>query len=260
MTNELTLPVQDAWLGDAVQHLGGSTFHSRLLEGLNSALGVDHVSYLSYDRHGRVQAAAAASVLDQNLIESTTEIFVKRFYERDPNYPLMCTSTSTTTDTRGGPSTSDGRPELQLLWMSPASIGDPEYRRLLFDRPGFSSKVSLLRRWRDQTCYLNLYFSRTKVQRDRTARLMRSHASTLMALAHRHDELVSLHRQPEAGLWPELSQRERETARLLVEGCTAKEIARQLSLSPATVITYKERVYAKLGVQNLREFLTLARH
>ncbi|QNK68252.1 helix-turn-helix transcriptional regulator [Variovorax sp. PAMC26660] len=252
MTNELTLPVQDAWLGDAVQHLGSSSFHSRLLEGLNTALGVDHVSYLCYDGHGRVQAASAASVLDQNLIESTTEIFVKRFYERDPNYPLM------RSDAHDG--ASDGRPELQLLWMSPASIGDPEYRRLLFDRPGFSSKVSLLRRWRDQTCYLNLYFSRTKVQRDRTARLMRSHASTLMALAHRHDELVSLHRQPEACLWPELSQRERETARLLVEGCTAKEIARQLSLSPATVITYKERVYAKLGVQNLREFLTLARH
>lgn len=255
MTNELTLPVQDAWLGDAVQHLGSSSFHSRLLEGLNAALGADHVSYLCYDGHGRVQAASAASVLDQHLIESTTEIFVKRFYERDPNYPLMCS------DARGG--AADGRPELQLLWMSPASIGDPEYRRLLFDRPGFSSKVSLLRRWRDQTCYLNLYFSRTKVQRDRTARLMRSHASTLMALAHRHDELVSLHRQPEAceaRLWPELSQRERETARLLVEGCTAKEIARQLSLSPATVITYKERVYAKLGVQNLREFLTLVRH
>ena len=200
MNNEL--PVQDAWLGEAVQHLGSPAFHSRLLEGLHTALGVDHVSYLSYDAQGRVQAASAASVLDQDLIESTTEIFVPH-------------------------------------------------------------KVSLVRRWREQTCYLNLYFSRTKVQRERIARLMRVHAATLMALAHRHDELVAMQQHPhappaEARAWPQLSPRERETACLMAKGSTAKEIGRQLSLSPATVITYKERVYAKLGVQNLREFLTLA--
>ncbi|WP_198087214.1 helix-turn-helix transcriptional regulator [Variovorax sp. E3] len=250
MTNEL--PVQDAWLAEAVQHLGSPAFHSRLLEGLHAALGVDHVSYLSYDARGRVQAASAASMLDQHLIESTTEIFVKRFYARDPHYPLMCS------DTRRPAAP---RPELQLLWTSPTGIGDAEYRRLLFDSPGFTGKVSLVRRWREQTCYLNLYFSRTKAQRDRTTRLMRAHASTLMALVHRHDEIASLQRVPEEPqAWPELSPRERETARLLADGCTAKEIGRHLSLSPATVITYKERVYAKLGVQNLREFLTRAAH
>ncbi|MBN8753658.1 MULTISPECIES: helix-turn-helix transcriptional regulator [Variovorax] len=254
MNNEL--PVQDAWLAEAVQHLGSPAFHSRLLEGLHTALGVDHVSYLSYDAQGRVQAASAASVLDQDLIESTTEIFVQRFYARDPHYPLMFS------DARRPAAP---RPELQLLWTSAAGIGDAEYRRLLFDRPGFDGKVSLVRRWREQTCYLNLYFSRTKVQRERTARLMRAHAATLMALAHRHDELVAMQQQlhapaTQAGAWPQLSPRERETARLMTEGCTAKEIGRRLSLSPATVITYKERVYAKLGVQNLREFLTLAAH
>jgi hypothetical protein len=221
---------------------------------------VDHVSYLSYDRHGRVQAAAAASVLDQNLIESTTEIFVKRFYERDPNYPLMCTSTSTTTDTRGGPLHLRRQARVAVAVDVARQHRRPRIPPAAVRPAGFSSKVSLLRRWRDQTCYLNLYFSRTKVQRDRTARLMRSHASTLMALAHRHDELVSLHRQPEAGLWPELSQRERETARLLVEGCTAKENRAAAVFVAGHRHHLQGARLRQAGVQNLREFLTLARH
>ena len=45
-----------------------------------------------------------------------------------------------------------------------------------------------------------------------------------------------------------LSPREREVLHLTVSGATGSTIARQLSLSPATVATYRSRIMDKLGV------------
>ena len=54
----------------------------------------------------------------------------------------------------------------------------------------------------------------------------------------------------------ERAARERQVAELLHQGHTAKEIGKQLALSPATVVTYKSRVFEKSGVKSLKEFLT----
>ena len=48
----------------------------------------------------------------------------------------------------------------------------------------------------------------------------------------------------------ELSPREREVLRLLVEGKTDQEIAYALGLSYRTVTTHVARAYAKLGVRS----------
>lgn len=54
---------------------------------------------------------------------------------------------------------------------------------------------------------------------------------------------------PERPVQP-LSQRERQVAMLLAEGYTAKEIARRLEISPRTVDTHKNRLFARFGVRN----------
>ncbi len=46
---------------------------------------------------------------------------------------------------------------------------------------------------------------------------------------------------------PELSEQEREVVRLISEGMTTPEIAKQLNLSPNTVHTYRRRIMDKLG-------------
>lgn len=243
------LSTRDAWLGHCALDIGRPRFHARLLEGIHAALGADHFSHLSYDRQGRIRHAAAASVCDQPLIDSTTRLYVDQLYKRDPNYPLVC----------DGAAAAPGS-GLRLLWMSPTSIGDSEYRRVLFDEPGFTDKVSLLGQWGDRRCYLNFYFSRAPLDMGRAAGLLEQYGSTLMGLAHRHDELA-FPAEAAAGRasWMALSPRERATAELLMQGCTAKEIGRKMALSPATVVTYKERVFSKLGVGGLREFLALGR-
>ena len=49
---------------------------------------------------------------------------------------------------------------------------------------------------------------------------------------------------------PVLSERERDVLRLTADGLSAPEIARRMYLSPATIRTHLQHVYAKLGVSD----------
>lgn len=52
-----------------------------------------------------------------------------------------------------------------------------------------------------------------------------------------------------------LSRRERQVGMLLVEGLTAKEIARRLEISPRTVHVHKNRLMTRFGVRNSLELV-----
>jgi two-component system, NarL family, response regulator NreC len=55
-----------------------------------------------------------------------------------------------------------------------------------------------------------------------------------------------------------LTERERVVLRLIAGGYTAPEIGEQLSISPKTVDTYKQRVNEKLGLTNRADYVKLA--
>ncbi|RIX85306.1 LuxR C-terminal-related transcriptional regulator [Acidovorax cavernicola] len=249
-TNELVIaaaPTRDTWTPQAVLNLGRPMFHAMLLRGLHDVAGVDHLSHLRYDRTGRIGYARCASLVDQSMIEWTTDAYVNRLYQRDPNYERVCEATR------------EPASDVQLVTVSPESIRDTEYRQQLFEKPGFASKVSVFGTWGENICYVNLYFSRAVS--GRTSALLHYCAPLLIALAQRHDELAT--EQPASLSAPlsdldHLSARERQVAELLWQGHTAKETARALNLSPTTVLTYKSRLFEKAKVANLKEFLLKA--
>lgn len=53
----------------------------------------------------------------------------------------------------------------------------------------------------------------------------------------------------------QLSEREREVLRFIVEGLTNKEIARTLALSPRTVETHRANLFVKLGCESLAQLI-----
>ena len=55
-----------------------------------------------------------------------------------------------------------------------------------------------------------------------------------------------------------LTERERAVMRLIAEGYTAPEIGEQLSISPKTVDTYKQRINDKLGLTHRADYVKLA--
>jgi DNA-binding NarL/FixJ family response regulator len=67
------------------------------------------------------------------------------------------------------------------------------------------------------------------------------------------DEIVArvrrlLARSPGGGPRPRLTEREGEVLRLLAAGLGPAQIGKELSISPKTVATHVEHIYAKLGV------------
>ncbi|WP_419343825.1 response regulator transcription factor [Achromobacter sp. PD1] len=89
---------------------------------------------------------------------------------------------------------------------------------------------------------------------------MRGRAPLLIALARRHHQLCRVQADaPRVPSWCSgLSLREIQVADLLRQGHTAKEVGRELGLSPTTVVTYKNRIFKKNNVASLKEFLIKA--
>ena len=65
----------------------------------------------------------------------------------------------------------------------------------------------------------------------------------------RHAPVVSLLRPTEPAR-PMLTPRQLEVVQLIARGLTSHEIAEELGVRPKTVENYKQRVFARLGVQN----------
>ena len=63
----------------------------------------------------------------------------------------------------------------------------------------------------------------------------------------------------EEGAGSSLSPRERDILRLLGEGCSTKEIADKLVISPSTVHSHRSNLMTKLGLNSRRELIHYAR-
>jgi two-component system, NarL family, response regulator NreC len=61
------------------------------------------------------------------------------------------------------------------------------------------------------------------------------------------------------GAGSSLSPREKDILRLLSEGCSTKEIAEKLVISPSTVHSHRSNLMAKLGLSNRRDLIQYAR-
>lgn len=80
-----------------------------------------------------------------------------------------------------------------------------------------------------------------------------SAARVLAQGARRREERAS-----DRSRFERLTDRERSVMQLIAEGYTAPEIGEQLSISPKTVDTYKQRINDKLGLTHRADYVKLA--
>lgn len=83
--------------------------------------------------------------------------------------------------------------------------------------------------------------------------LQASAARTLAKELKRREERAS-----ERDQFDDLSEREQAILRLVASGYSAPEIAEQLSISPKTVDTYKQRVSEKIGLRHRADYVRFA--
>ncbi|MYM53807.1 hypothetical protein GR167_00710 [Rhodobacteraceae bacterium GS-10] len=121
-----------------------------------------------------------------------------------------------------------------------AEMGD-DYRRIFFDEPGLKAKTTLIAAGDRLRLFVSLYQSEgTKAHCD----------ADLARLAGRL-ALMHFERMSEDGPPPPLavlSERECAVCLGVLSGQKAEAIAADLGIAASTVVTYRKRAYAKLGI------------
>ena len=79
-----------------------------------------------------------------------------------------------------------------------------------------------------------------------------------LGIAVSEDATSALETAAERQRFLKLTEREQSVLELIARGFTAPEIGRQLSISPKTVDTYKQRINEKLSLSHRSEYVQLA--
>jgi DNA-binding CsgD family transcriptional regulator len=145
----------------------------------------------------------------------------------------------------------------------PQDILDPTYRTICFQRPGFVDKLSF--GWSDSAGVTVLSFYRTGSAPSEHPIALAAIANVALAAIHAHEQQAGRSRQPVitrierrlATAYPKLSHREVQICARTLCGSSSKEIGRALGISPASVMTYRQRAYSRYGASSAGDFLDL---
>lgn len=133
------------------------------------------------------------------------------------------------------------------------------HRAEIYSRHGLSERLSVVtRRSGEGLLAVNLFRHESQAAfRDGEIDAVRRFSEPLLACVERH---VSLHRQSPAAtaLFAQLTPRERSVCERLLKGWTHDGIAADLGVAPATVKTYRDRAFDRLGIHHRNELFALA--
>jgi len=214
-------------------------FAERLLELAHSATGVEELfAYRVGD--GAPQALASSSGLGD--VRERADAYARRFHASDPVAAARRAA----------------RPGSGFACRIPAeAIELGAYRRLCFERPRFAEKICFGWRKPEATTVVTFY-ARSGGAAPDMAQLGALAQLAITGLTRNAAPPVPLVEEVErrlAAAHPSLTGRERGVCARSLTGETAREIGQALGLSPATVLTYRQRAYQKLGHSKAHDLL-----
>lgn len=141
--------------------------------------------------------------------------------------------------------------------VSADELTQARYRSLCFDGPRFAEKLCF--GWRDGANCVVLSFYRRDTPglagEEGLAPLANIALSILAKEGRPPRPLVDRLEHKLTHRLPQLTRREREVAARTIAGWTAEQAATDLGIRPATVLTYRQRAYERLGFRGAHDFL-----
>jgi DNA-binding CsgD family transcriptional regulator len=215
-------------------------FATLVLQSAHSLAGVDEVFAYRAEGGCRPEQLLSSSVLAD--APTRASLYSERFYRHDPAARAR------------EPAASQGFFER----VTSEQIGPREYRAICFERPRFAEKLCY--GWRDREDSLVLSFYRRRDRGASTGDGLSALATVVLGLLARRQPAstlplrLRLERQI-ALRHPQLTLRERQVCALTLAGSTSEEAASELGIRQATVLTYRQRAYRRLGFGDIRDFL-----
>jgi DNA-binding CsgD family transcriptional regulator len=237
----------------AIAALGRAAFASELLAALNRAVPVDHVCLMRIEDRARPPVLESASWRGGTHVAEVQRAYLGGLYRFDPNLDLPV------------------RPGVQVLRLRRESLAHAEYRNTCYASAGLLERITVAASEGGQRVFLNLYrlepsgpFSASEVA------IIEGLSQVLAALAVKHVGMLGmLLRSRDRGdrtaaiaarlhaLDGRLTRRETEVLSRILLGISSEGIALDLGIGINTVLTYRKRGYARLGVTSQAELFSL---
>jgi DNA-binding CsgD family transcriptional regulator len=243
------------WLSEVIAAICEPRFAATMIEVVDRhVVHVDHCAVVRLLRASVAQVFTNATSTPGRDHATAAIRYIDGYFRHDPNLRLV-------------PDAGKLQGRVLVRDLKATDIKHPGYRADCYDATGIVHRVSLLTGTHGRGL-VALNFHRVAASGlyspEEIAKL-KAVALPLVTIARRHVELLA-NTVANADVWRlrlrvirhELTRREVEVAARMLAGQSLREIAESLGVAHSSAVTYRERAYRRLGVQNLKELRTLA--
>ncbi|WP_322068888.1 helix-turn-helix transcriptional regulator [Paraburkholderia bannensis] len=231
---------------------------TEVLNLLGPATSVSQCTVFAYEFGNRPRTVSVADHRGGRFLRDVADTYARLFYALDGNQRIV---------TGDGESRGTAASSLVLHWQSSEDIAHDGYRQTCYATPNVSDRLSLLMQpAADIWLSVNLYRERDAGNFQPGEVELVESLAPLIGEATKHH--YALRGQSQLGipqlmlarlrsLCPELSKRELDALRGVLEGHSAAEIADCMGVKPSSVVTYQKRAYQRLGISSQRQLFAL---
>lgn len=234
-------PVDPRIGASLIEAAGRETFGDVLLDAAQRYDFVEEVFAYRIGTDGKPVVVGSSSGLDRS--DERAELFARRFYRDDPARSIW-------------EETPVGQVFARRVHATQILLHD--YRAICFDQPAFADKLCFGWRGKDESLFLSMY-RRGAAEWEGAARLAALASVALSAIAQKPQQgsasLADRLEQRLARSYPDLRGRELQVCARTMAGQNADEIAEELGIGRATVLTYRQRAYQRYGFSGSSDFL-----
>jgi len=255
----LNLPLER--ISALLEKLGLSDRHAvaeEVLHLLGPLVPLAQCTIFSFEGTGRPRTVAVGDRSRTRELPDISQAYVQRFYRLDGAQQAMQAHEA------AARKASPQRPHIVLHRQAASDVQHTDYRQICYELPQVAERLAILslhegRRW----ISVNLYRGREHgLLSDAELSVVEALAPLIVQAVRLHhagqqlnEDLMGLMLDRLALRAPELTARDEDVVRALLQGLSITELADRLGLTVASAQTYTKRLYRKLGVSGHKELV-----
>jgi DNA-binding CsgD family transcriptional regulator len=237
-------------LPSVVTSIGYPEFSTKLFEALRAVAETEYITVFISGREARARLLVAENLGNPGDCRKSATLYLERYWNFDPANTAIDRDRSNL--------------GIWYLHIKANDLPSTEHRGACYHALGLAERFSLIQSRGEETMRVNLYYHSRADGAKTCFEQVTEYAPLLMAAIWRHyDCVASFDRSDVHDTFrnrleraaPSLSRREREVCTFIAAGLTSEGIAIELGVRMNTVLTYRKRAYARLGISSQNELM-----
>jgi DNA-binding CsgD family transcriptional regulator len=240
-------------IGELIATVGTPRFEPSFFRTAQEATDCEHLTAFACSDRSAARLLFAINRGSRPVAESIAQKYLAHYWKHDPANQICDRNASSNY-------------EIAVRVLS-RDIDHDGYRHDCYSSVDLVDRFSIIRHTKNETIRLNLYRSarRGRFAASDLAPVLEC-ADVILALLAKHDAQRPPMEQGNAAddlaqrlcrSFPQLARRERDVCVGIMRGMSSEAIALVLGISVNTVLTYRKRAYARLGISSHNELMRL---